>query len=94
MAVQGIDVSGKVIVLDQLEADLEAGGVPVPNGLTIVSPPVEVAVPPQPQPVPAPGQPPPPCLDGSKLFTYDDQMQPTDLPPEAQAIVDGYQVRV
>jgi hypothetical protein len=83
----GIDVSGRVIALDQLQADLEEGGVAVPNGLTIAAPPQPF----DPSALPPPlGGPPPPCSDGSKLFTYDDQGKAADLPPEAQAIVDAY----
>jgi hypothetical protein len=81
----GIDVSGRVIVLADLEADLEAGGVPVPHGLTIAAPPSEPIFPP-----PLPGAPPPPCPAGSKLFTYDDDGNPTDLPAAADPIVGAY----
>lgn len=81
----GIDVSGKVIVLDELQADLIAGGVPVPNGLTIAGPPLDTPV----FPPPPPG-PPPPCADGSLLFTYDAQGNPADLPPAALPIIDAY----
>lgn len=77
----GIDVSGRVIVLHDLQADLEAGGVPVPHGLTVQSPPVE-GMPPIPVPPEFPA--------GSMLFTYDDQGAPTDLPPEAGPIVAAY----
>jgi len=59
----------------------------VPRGLTVAGPPpppLDFSTPP-----PPPGvlQPYPP---GAVLFTYDQQMQPCDLPPEAQAIVDSY----
>lgn len=88
MSAQGIDVSGRVIYLSDLEADLIAGGVPVPHGLTIAGPPrASVPFPPPPPSAVLP------CTDGSKLFTYDDQGEPADLPPEAQVIVDGYTVR-
>jgi hypothetical protein len=80
----GIDVSGRVIVLAELEADLEAGGVSVPNGLTIAAPASEPVFPPPAGPLP------PPCPDGSRLFTYDDEGNPTNLPPAAGAIVGAY----
>lgn len=82
----GVDVSGRVILLGDLQADLIEGGVPVPNGLTIMGPPVTNP----PFPPPPPGGPPAPCPDGSRLFTYDDQGQPADLPPAALPIVDAY----
>jgi hypothetical protein len=85
--VSGIDVSGKVITLDDLEQQLNDGGVATPNGLTIVGPPRDPAS--LPDPLPAPGAV-LPCTDGSKLFTYDDQGNPADLPPEATAIVAAY----
>jgi hypothetical protein len=81
----GIDVSGRVIVLQELQADLEAGGVEVPNGLTIAGPPTDPVFPP-----PLPGALPPPCPDGSRLFTYDDDGNPSDLPPGALPIVAAY----
>jgi hypothetical protein len=86
----GIDVSGRVISLDQLQAELEAGDVALPNGLTIAGPPqpFDPSAPP-----PLLGGPPPPCSDGSKLFTYDDQGNPADLPPEAVPIVNNYTYR-
>ena len=80
----GIDVSGRVIVLADLEADLEAGGVAVPNGLTIAGPPSEPVFPPVAGPLP------PPCPEGSVLFTYDDDGNPTNLPPAADPIVGAY----
>lgn len=86
----GIDVSGRVIILGQLEADLVGGGVSVPYGITIAGPSQKQ---PAQWPPPAPGAPPPPCPSGSVLFTYDAAGTPTDLPPEAQAIVDNYTPR-
>lgn len=78
----GLDVGGRIIVLDDLQADLVAGGVPVPYGLSIVGPPASHSFPPPIglQPLPY----------GSKVFTYTDQGQPTNLPPEANAIVAAY----
>lgn len=79
----GIDVSGRVIVLGDLQADLVEGGVDVPHGLTIAGPPLSAPIfPPPTGPVP--------CPEGSLLFTYDDQGEPADLPPEALSIVEGY----
>lgn len=85
MTAQGIDVSGRVIVLHELEAELEDGGVSVPNGLAIVGPPITTPVPPSPADAPPLAAP-----DGAKLFTYDDQHQLADLPPEALLIVGAY----
>jgi hypothetical protein len=85
LAVTGIDVSGRIIDLGQLEQDLTIGGVPVPNGLTVVGP--SLSVPPIPVPPPPGLQ---PFVDGSKLFTYDGNGDPTDLPPEAVPIVNAY----
>ena len=90
-AATGIDVSGKIIVLDQLESDLNAGGVPTPGGLTIVGPeqppPAPGSIPPL---LPLPGTLPPACINGSLLFTHDDQGAYIDLPPAANAIVNAY----
>jgi len=83
----GTDVSGRVIVLSDLQNDLVAGGVSVPRGLTVIAPPQEF----DPNKVPpVPGALPPPYPDGARLFTYDDQWQPSDLPPEAGPIVAAY----
>jgi hypothetical protein len=84
--VSGIDVSGRVIILDELQADLVAGGVAIPNGLTVAAPPqpYDPSVPPPPIGVPQP------YPNGAKLFTYDDQGNPADLPPEAVPIVENY----
>jgi len=79
----GIDVGGRVIYLGELEADLIAGGVAVPNGISIAGPPASPPDPPvlNPQPL---------WPEGSLLFTYDAQGTAIDLPAEAQAIVDAY----
>jgi len=79
----GIDVGGKIIYLDQMQADLNAGGVPTPNGISIAGPHQDDVSPP-------PLNAPPLWPAGSLLFTYDNQGNPIDLPPEAQAIVDAY----
>ena len=79
----GIDVGGRVIYLHELEADLIAGGVPVPNGVSIVGPS-------QPGATPPPLNAPPLWPIGSVLFTHDDQGTPIDLPPEAEPIVAAY----
>ena len=84
----GIDVSGRLIILDQLQTDLEAGGVAVPKGLTIAGPGRTE--------LPDPMQPPGallPCTNGSTLFTHDAQGNATDLPPEAVPIVQAYTPR-
>ena len=86
MTAQGIDVSGRVIVLHDLETELESGGVAVPNGLTIAGPPSASPVFPPPPPDGLPAAAP----AGAKLFTYDDQWQLADLPAEALSIVEGY----
>lgn len=78
----GLDVGGQVIVLDELQAELAAGGVAVPHGLSIAGPKVSQSPPP-----PVPGALPAPCPAGSVLFTYDDQGEPADLPPAAVPIV-------
>jgi hypothetical protein len=79
----GIDVGGMVVDLGQLEADLVAGGVSVPNGLTIVGP----ARP----PVLPPVVPPDPTLPvGSLLFANDAEGNLVDLPAEAEDIVRSY----
>jgi hypothetical protein len=79
----GIDVSGRVIILSDLQQELVSNGVPVPNGLTIAGPSSPPTSLPDPNPNPA-------LPDGSKLFTYDDQGNPADLPPEAAPIVEAY----
>lgn len=78
----GLDVSGRIIVLHQLQAELDAGGVPVPNGLTINGPHLSE---------PTAAMPPYPCGAGALLFTYDATGQPMDMPAGAQAIVDAHQ---
>lgn len=78
----GIDVGGRVIILGDLEAELIAGGVAVPNGLTIIGPPVTITkFPPPPYP---------PLPTGTRLLTVDDNGHAADLPPEAEPIVAAY----
>ena len=77
----GIDVSGRIIILEDLHAELETGGVPVPNGLSIAGPGSDPVFPPQQYP---------PLPQGSRLFTYDANGNPVDLPPEADPIVAAY----
>jgi hypothetical protein len=79
----GIDVSGRVIILHDLQAELIAGGVPVPYGLGILGPSVPPVLPP---PIP----PDPTLPQGSVLFTYDAQGAYVELPPEAEPIVAAY----
>jgi hypothetical protein len=79
----GIDVSGRVIILDDLQQELEAASVAVPNGLTITAPPGGAG-----GAFPPPAHPPLP--EGARLFTYDGQGSPSDLPPEAEAVVAAY----
>jgi hypothetical protein len=86
LSATGIDVSGRVIVLHDLQGDLEAGGVPVPYGLTIAGPAQPIPLVPPPLGTTGPA----PCVAGSKLFTYDAEGAPADLPPEAAAIVEAY----
>jgi hypothetical protein len=79
----GIDVGGMVVDLGQLEADLVAGGVAVPYGLTIVGPSTPPVLPPV--------VPPDPTLpEGSLLFANDAEGNLTDLPPAADVIVENY----
>jgi hypothetical protein len=73
-----------VIVLGDLEVQLNQGGVPTPYGLSIAAP---SAPAPSPPPPPDPN---PPLPQGALLFTYDDQGNPADLPPEAVPIVEAY----
>jgi hypothetical protein len=87
MTAVGIDVSGQIIVLDQLEQDLNDGGVATPNGLTIEGPARDPST--LPDPLPPPGAL-LPCTDGSRLYTYDDEGNPADLPPGAEIIVESY----
>ena len=82
----GIDVSGRVINLDELQAELDAQNVSVPNGLILQGP--SVTQPPSGPPQPLP--PNPPCPDGTRLFTCDDAGTPIDLPSEAEPIVAAY----
>lgn len=84
LSASGIDVGERVIYLHDLEADLIAGGVAVPYGLTIIGPPQPAG-----SSLPLPNAP-PFFPAGSRLFTYDDQGNAADLPPEAQPIVDAY----
>lgn len=81
MTVTGIDVGGRVIVLEDLQADLEEGGVPVPYGLTLHGP-LQEGMPPIPPPAELPA--------GTILYTYDSSGNPVDLPPEAAPIVEAY----
>ena len=82
----GLDVNGKLVVLHDLEAGLRAAGLPVPNGLTVTAPPqpLDPSAPPPPIGVPQP------YPDGARLFTYDDDGNPIELPPEALAIIDAH----
>jgi hypothetical protein len=80
----GIDVSGRVILPYQLQTEIEGAGIPLPHGLTIQGPPSQPPVSPPPLGTI------PPLPDGTWLFTYDDQMQPCDLPPGAADIVANY----
>lgn len=81
----GIDVAGRMIDLAALETDLEAGGVAVPNGLTITGPAIDSTTVPFPPPTG-----PQPCAAGALLFMSDPNGKLAELPPEAQAIVDAY----
>lgn len=74
----GIDVSGRQIAPYQLQQELEAGGVPVPHGLVLAGPDRTEPVPYGTFPV---------CVDGTYLFTLDEQGNPAALPPEADPIV-------
>jgi hypothetical protein len=79
----GIDVSGRVIILSDLQQEMEDAAVSIPNGLTIAAS----------SPAPSPAFPPPPyppLPEGTYLFTYDDQGEPVDLPVEAEPIVSAY----
>jgi len=78
----GLDVGGLVIDLYQLEQEIKAAAIPLSQGLTMHGPPPG---PPDPKNPPwVPGSPQPP---GTMLYTHDDQGNPIDLPPEAEAIV-------
>jgi hypothetical protein len=78
----GIDVSGRVILPGELQQQIEAAGIPLPHGLTLHGPDKEP---------PPPGTPLNPTLpQGTYLYTYDDQGNPADLPPEAVPIVEAY----
>jgi hypothetical protein len=83
----GIDVSGLVIVPHELEQEIEAAGIELPHGLTVAGP-AQPA--PDPTVVPDPNPTPQPLPEGSYLFTYDDQGNPTDLPPGAEDVVRNY----
>ena len=77
----GIDVGGRIINLEQLEAELKSAGVSV-NGLTWHGPS---------RPVPPPGTPIDPVLPaGTKLYTHSSDGTAIDLPPEAKPIVDAH----
>lgn len=76
----GIDISGRLLNLAQLQAELEAAGIAVPHGLMYIGP-GRLKL----------GQPIDPHLpDGCRLFAHADDGNPIDLPPEAAAIVDAH----
>lgn len=77
--VVGLDVSGKVINLSQLRAEFDAASVAVPHGLTIQGPDQPTGTPPD---IHLPS--------GSRLFTYNEQHVPSDLPSGAQVVVDAH----
>jgi hypothetical protein len=75
------DVSGRLITLHQLEAELIAAGVAVPNGLVIVG-----AWPPgQQAPTGSAIQPP-----GTQLLGVAPDQQYIELPPEAESVIDHH----
>jgi hypothetical protein len=81
----GTDVSGMTIVLHELQADIEAQGIPLPNGLTMQGPSQPIVMPPPPPPTG-----PLPNPDGTFLFTHDDEGNPADLPAGAEDVVSSY----
>lgn len=82
----GIDIGERVIILSELEADLVAGGIVVPHGVTAAGP----ATDPDFADPPALATPNDPWPAGSRVFTTDDVGLPTDLPPGSDAIVAAY----
>lgn len=79
----GVDVSGKVIVLDDLQAEMAAAGIAVSSGLTMAGPGEE-------SPSMATFSTAPKQAPGTLLFTYDDNGEPAELPTGAQAVVDAH----
>jgi hypothetical protein len=75
----GLDVGGKVLNLSQLEAELGAAGITV-YGLTVEGPPNQ----------PVTTEPDVHLPAGSRLYTYDADANPTDLPTGSQAVVDAH----
>ena len=81
----GILVGGQRINLGQLTQELADGGVDVARGLGLISPPSDELPPLPPVPEPYPALP-----AGSRVYGYDAQMQPADLPSEAEPIVQAH----
>ena len=74
---EGLDVGGRILVLQQLEDELVAGGV-TSNGLVYMGPghPVDLS-----------SLPPPELPAGCRLFGHDAEGNLADLPPAAVPIV-------
>lgn len=81
----GLDVSGKIINLGQLRDEMGAASVAIPNGLAIQAPDQ-----PPPDPLQAPPPPDPKQPAGARLFTFDAQGEPANMPTGAQAVVDAH----
>jgi hypothetical protein len=80
-----MDVGGRVILPGQLQAQIEAAGIPLPGGLTIWGPPVPL----DPMHLPSTDIS-TPLPAGTLLYTQDENGVPIDLPPEAVPIVNAY----